>query len=485
MKNLILILIATCSCVFGAQQTINVGTVADDGTGDTLRSAFQKANSNFTELYTADWVVSGTNVYFTGGNVGVNDSTPSYRFDVSGTIGFTTAADARWSRPTTYGLAELLYPRDHKFIPSLTFSGDYVGEVITIGSISSQNLSAVAYSPITGTLFLLRNSGDLYEFTISGTLIRTITLTTMGDCEGVCWMHGDTFALSREGDGSGTDIYIATINSSVTAIAPADCIEINTDIPTYSGGNSGMEGITFDPDSNTFLVCMEKNSNNSAPGRVYRVTMAGVGTEFATLKTNLSAAGALDCSDIFYDRSKKEVYIVGEEANLAFRCSLTSETVLETLSTTNFGQAEGLCFSPDGRFFWMVGEASPNEFGFFVRQDLNAKDITPRAVTLSGKLIGTHTTLVPGDGTTITVVAAAHVLNPAGAITLNGTTAITDGVAGQIVTLIGNHDTNTVTINDAANTNLGGNRVLGAGDTLMLIFNSVSGVWTEIAFANN
>ena len=34
-----------------AQQTINVGTVANDGTGDSLRASFTKSNSNFTELY--------------------------------------------------------------------------------------------------------------------------------------------------------------------------------------------------------------------------------------------------------------------------------------------------------------------------------------------------------------------------------------------------------------------------------------------------
>lgn len=46
-----------CFCVVGhfaiaQQQTINVGSAANDGTGDTLRSAFQKTNANFTDLYT-------------------------------------------------------------------------------------------------------------------------------------------------------------------------------------------------------------------------------------------------------------------------------------------------------------------------------------------------------------------------------------------------------------------------------------------------
>jgi hypothetical protein len=34
-----------------AQQTIGIGSVANDGTGDTIRDAFDKANDNFTELY--------------------------------------------------------------------------------------------------------------------------------------------------------------------------------------------------------------------------------------------------------------------------------------------------------------------------------------------------------------------------------------------------------------------------------------------------
>lgn len=34
-----------------AKQTINVGTTANDGTGDTLRASFIKVNDNFTEVY--------------------------------------------------------------------------------------------------------------------------------------------------------------------------------------------------------------------------------------------------------------------------------------------------------------------------------------------------------------------------------------------------------------------------------------------------
>ena len=33
------------------KQTINIGTTANDGTGDTIRNAFDKVNDNFTEIY--------------------------------------------------------------------------------------------------------------------------------------------------------------------------------------------------------------------------------------------------------------------------------------------------------------------------------------------------------------------------------------------------------------------------------------------------
>ena len=35
-----------------ANQKISLGTTANDGTGDTLRSAGTKINSNFSEIYT-------------------------------------------------------------------------------------------------------------------------------------------------------------------------------------------------------------------------------------------------------------------------------------------------------------------------------------------------------------------------------------------------------------------------------------------------
>jgi hypothetical protein len=47
-----------------AKQTINIGTTANDGTGETVRSAFDKTNDNFTELYNGAGGVTDDSVTF-------------------------------------------------------------------------------------------------------------------------------------------------------------------------------------------------------------------------------------------------------------------------------------------------------------------------------------------------------------------------------------------------------------------------------------
>jgi len=50
-----------------ARQTLDIGTNANDGTGDTLRSGGEKINDNFAELYTT---LGGNNI----ASVGINAS---------------------------------------------------------------------------------------------------------------------------------------------------------------------------------------------------------------------------------------------------------------------------------------------------------------------------------------------------------------------------------------------------------------------------
>jgi hypothetical protein len=65
------------------QQTLNVGSNANDGTGDTLRSAMEKVNTMFTELYLSP--LSGGDLSFSGNEISATRTNEDLVFQPSGT----------------------------------------------------------------------------------------------------------------------------------------------------------------------------------------------------------------------------------------------------------------------------------------------------------------------------------------------------------------------------------------------------------------
>ena len=68
-----------------AKQTINLGSSANDGTGDPLRTAFDKVNDNFGELYTATGAGSGQNISISGQKIVSDNSNGNIELDPAGT----------------------------------------------------------------------------------------------------------------------------------------------------------------------------------------------------------------------------------------------------------------------------------------------------------------------------------------------------------------------------------------------------------------
>src|SRR5210317_959661 len=66
-----------------AQQTLNVGSNANDGTGDTLRSAMLKVNDMFTELYLSP--LTGGDLDFSGNEISATRSNEDLVFTPAGT----------------------------------------------------------------------------------------------------------------------------------------------------------------------------------------------------------------------------------------------------------------------------------------------------------------------------------------------------------------------------------------------------------------
>lgn len=92
--------------------------------------------------------------------------------------------------------------------------------------------------------------------------------------------------------------------------------------------------------------------------------------------------------------------------------------------------------------------------------------------------------VVVTSGSTITPTGTYQPLTSTGAQTTSTSEAIADGtVIGQLLILVNENASSAITIDDGGNTKLSGDAVLGADDTLMLIWDGAD--WLEIAQSDN
>ena len=109
--KIIIALLLSCFAASSAQLSINIGTANNDGTGDTLRSAFAKVNTNFTTLFSG--ITTWGNSVFVATNG--NDSTgtrnnPAFPFATPyAAVQAATSGDTVFVFPGTYHTATNLW----------------------------------------------------------------------------------------------------------------------------------------------------------------------------------------------------------------------------------------------------------------------------------------------------------------------------------------------------------------------------------------
>ena len=122
-----------------AKQTVNLGSSANDGTGDPLRTAFDKINDNFDELYLYSTAASGNNITITANTIASDDTNGNIIIDPNGTgrLVIATGAEIRLTDHTDNGVAFVDADGDITTSAAFTFDGT---DVTTTGSISNGRL---------------------------------------------------------------------------------------------------------------------------------------------------------------------------------------------------------------------------------------------------------------------------------------------------------------------------------------------------------
>jgi len=120
------------------QQIINVGTVANDGTGEALRTAFEAVNDNFTEVYTAGPV--GSNVVIANNTISINGTNGNLILQGNGIGNVVTNSSMRPQVDAVFDLGHANYRYDT--VHAAYFQGNGAGLTGITVSAGSQILNA-------------------------------------------------------------------------------------------------------------------------------------------------------------------------------------------------------------------------------------------------------------------------------------------------------------------------------------------------------
>jgi len=214
-----------------AQQTLNIGTNANDGTGDNLRTAMIKVNENFTEVFAAPGV--SETLLFVGNEISAarsNDdivfkpagtgavSFPALRIDDNNIVG-TRSNDDINLLPS--GTGSVIFG-SIKIKGTSFFSDDSTSININDGLIVDGTLNVAGASTLSGAA----NLGSTLAVGSGLTTLSTLNVTSTTSLVGTTTIDNLTFNDNIIGSSSNADI-ILTPGGTGSVVLPAVTIDDN------------------------------------------------------------------------------------------------------------------------------------------------------------------------------------------------------------------------------------------------------------------
>ena len=157
-----------------AKQTVNLGSSANDGTGDPLRTAFDKINDNFDELYLYSTASGGNNITITGNTIASDNTNGNITLDPNGTgdIVIATGAELQLTDHTDNAVVYSDASGNLTMSAGFTFDGT---NVATTGSISVNSRLKLEDNRIT-----TQTTNDDIDLDPSGTGLVNLITTAQG-----------------------------------------------------------------------------------------------------------------------------------------------------------------------------------------------------------------------------------------------------------------------------------------------------------------
>ena len=194
-----------------AQITLNVGSNANDGTGDTLRSAMQNVNTMFTEVYSSSLFNEGISI--SGNNISATRSDDDLIFTPSGT-GIVRIDNLTVDSNINITDNEIQTTQSNSdLVLSASGTGSVVIAKVDINGGAIGNTVIGGTTPAAGTFTTVNTSGAA---TLDGVQINDNTITTVNS--------NDDLELSGAGTGTVTvnGLKLPTADGSANQLLKTD-----------------------------------------------------------------------------------------------------------------------------------------------------------------------------------------------------------------------------------------------------------------------
>ena len=380
-----------------AKLGISTGTVANDGTGDTLNEAGTKSNANFDEVY--PYLGDGSNLGSTGTSqlvagklqVGAGESTGD-------------ANVATFNGSVNLNGGDIRVGGGASITGITTIKGDTVvhGDVYIHAGIVTAGTGVVTYFGDGGNLTGLGGAGRWTGDATGISTTKIVGINTISSSAGIALtVNGPTYVgggLTVSGHVDATRInlgdqgYFSSDRLSVTGttswgdiqnlggelhlIGPPD--GGNRSLPIYmqgrSAGGSGLNGqvITFHTSTAT-AIPGSIEAAGVVTAQSFSGDIIGVGATFTTV----SAAGSVTANSFYGDGSNLEG-VASSGIGLSIR-----ETITKTVSGIGIGDTSNTTFT-DGRKSYVlqkVGVSSASRVVLYTDQNSMAADAGRSATT--------------------------------------------------------------------------------------------------------
>ena len=399
-----------------AKSTINLGTTPNDRTGDTLRDAGTKVNSNFSELYTA--LGNGTAL-----NIAVSGATSGQVLKFNGT----------------------------NFVPAADINTDAVTSVNTLTgaiTLTSQNITEPATNPVLAGVVIAGTAG---QFTCTATTLavnQTVTIT--GTLGGTGTITGYTTGK----------VYTISVTNGTTSFTLVDA---GAAIVTTAGTPTGL---TYTPSTlNLYFSTARARAAISASGALTYNSSTGALT-FTQGNTDTVAEGT---TNLYYTAGRFDFRL-----SQTTTTSLTEGTNLYFTNTRARAAISGtgaIGYDSSTGVISFGGAPAGTLTGATLASGVTASSLTSVGTIATGVWNGTAITGqyggtgVNNSGKTITLGGNLVTSGPYNVtLTLVDTTSVTLPITGTLTTLAG---TETFTNKTLTSPVLGGTTISASGNIVV------------------